>query len=137
MLCAVLARMSYEDCGSDFRCLKRTCKCCKAVSWIWSILVTTITIIVLYYLSGVHDVAYVSSQLKGLNISGPPQITGFQDISPNASVVEKAKHQTKEALQMLKGVRKLFDSQMEVWDPAVPENVKSAEPNNAMNVPPN
>jgi hypothetical protein len=76
-----------------------------------------ITLAVLYHLSGVHDVAYISTQLKDLEIASAPPQVDVNKVSENATLYEKASAKVQNSIRMLKGFRKMFDENGEIWNP--------------------
>jgi hypothetical protein len=76
-----------------------------------------ITMIILYYLSGVHDVAYLSNQLKDLEISSATPPVDIGEASENSTVLETASRNVKKSIAFLKRMRQLFDNQEEMWEP--------------------
>ena len=125
--------MSCEGCTNCMRCMKHTCKCCKAVSWLWSCLATIVTIVILYYLSGVHDVAEHLSFLKNSNISTPSTIANVSAIEENEALFARVSKEVQESVRRLKGVRKMFDGQIDSWDPKIPDHVPQAIDHQANN----
>ncbi len=114
------------------KCLKYSWKFCQCTSCIWGLLATVITLVILYVLSGVGDVAYLSSQLKDIEIATVAPPIGVNEAAENSTVLKAATREIQKSIKMLKSFRKIFDIEPEMWDPE-----KSPIPAQMPNIPEN